>query len=278
MAAILEGKVAVVTGGGRGIGRAIAAALAGAGAKVTITAARNRAEIEATAAAIGATAGPGRVLALPGDVANEADCRRVVEETVGRFGGLHILVNNAGRGYRFILEANAHLAEPERLKFWNTPTDIWRMIVDANISGPFLMAKTAVPFMLRQGWGRIINIGATANTMQKAGNAPYGVSKTTIEPATIIWAQDLQGSGVTVNTMLPGGATATGMATPLSSAGGRALLDPAIMGPPAVWLCSEEAADVSGRRLNANRWDPSLPGPLAFAKATVPHVFAEGAL
>lgn len=266
MAEELEGKIAIVTGGGRGIGRAIAEALARAGARVTITAARMGDELEAAAKAIG----DGRVLALKADVRDESDCRRVVDETVKRFGGLHILVNNAGRGYRFILEANAHLPESERLKFWNTPTELWRTIIDTNVHGPFLMAKAAVPHMLKGGYGRIINIGATFNTMSKGGNAPYGISKTTIEPATKIWSQDLAGTGVTVNTLMPGGATQTGMATPLSGTGGKKLLDPAIMGPPAVWLASREADAVTGARVDAKSWDASLPGAQAFAKAKAP--------
>ena len=270
MAGALDGKVAIVTGGGRGIGRAIAEALAAAGAHVTITAARQGAELEEAAEVIAAKVGKERVLALKANVASEADCQQVVDETVDWFGGLHILVNNAGRGYRFILEANAHLPPSEQLKFWNTPTDLWRTIIDTNVTGPFLMARAAVPKMFLHRSGRIINIGATFNTMRKANNAPYGVSKTTIEPATTIWSQDLEGTGITVNTLLPGGATQTGMATPLSGAGGKKLLDPAIMGPPAVWLCTDEAVSVTGARIDAKNWDGALAGAEAFTKATAP--------
>jgi 3-oxoacyl-[acyl-carrier protein] reductase len=275
MAGLLDGRVAIVTGGGRGIGRAIAEALARAGAKVTITAARSNAELAASADVLAQLVGAERVLALTGDVSREADCRRVVDETVARFGALHILVNNAGRGYRFILEANAHLPESERLKFWNTPVELWRTIVDTNVTGPFLMARAAVPHMLKARWGRILNIGATFNTMRKAGNAPYGVSKTTIEPATAIWAQDLAETGVTVNTLMPGGATQTGMATALSAAGGRKLLDPAIMGPPAVWLCSDEAADITGARVDAKKWNTDRAGADAFIIARAPDLIPE---
>jgi len=275
MARALDGKVAIVTGGGRGIGRAIASALANAGARVTITAARTGAELDDAAAAIAGNVGKDCVLALKADVTDDADCRRVVEQTVARFGRLDILVNNAGRGYRFILEANAHLPEKERLKFWNTPTDLWRSIVDTNVTGPFLMAKAAVPEMLKRKAGRIINIGATFNTMRKAGNAPYGTSKTTIEPATAIWSQDLAGTGVTVNTLMPGGATQTGMATALSGTGGKKLLDPAIMGPPAVWLCSEEASTVTGARVDAKLWDAALAGAEALKKAKAADLIPE---
>ena len=270
---LLEGKIAIVTGGGRGIGRAIAAALAGAGASLLITAARKSEELNASAAAIAGSGG--RVLAAQADVTREEDCRRVVALALAEFGGLHILVNNAGRGYRFVLEANRHLPEAERLKFWNTPPEIWRLIIDTNVTGPFLMAQAALPVLLAQRWGRILNIGATSGTMRKAGNAPYGISKAALEPATIIWAQDLAGSGVTVNTLLPGGATATGMTTERSGTAGKSLLDPAIMGPPAVWLASEEAGPVTGARINAKRWDASLPGRQAFERARAAEVIAD---
>jgi 3-oxoacyl-[acyl-carrier protein] reductase len=268
---LLDGKVAIVTGGGRGIGRAIAEALAVAGAHVTITAARGGDEIAKAVEEISVRIGSKeRVRAIRADVSSETDCKRVVDETAQWFGGLHILVNNAGRGYRFILDANAHLPEKDRLKFWNTPTELWKTIVDTNVSGPFLMAKHVTPHMLKAKWGRIINIGVTFNSMRKGGNAPYGTSKATIEPATAIWSLDLADTGVTVNTLMPGGATQTGMATPLSGAGGKKLLDPGILGPPAVWLCTDEAADITGARLDAKQWDAALSGVTAFTKAKAP--------
>src|SRR5438477_13041195 len=98
---VLRDKVAIVTGGGRGIGRAIATALAGAGASIVITAARRGEELAATQAAISQAGG--RVLAEQADVTREDDCRRIVARAQEAFGGLHILVNNAGRGYRHVL-------------------------------------------------------------------------------------------------------------------------------------------------------------------------------
>jgi NAD(P)-dependent dehydrogenase (short-subunit alcohol dehydrogenase family) len=85
------------------------------------------------------------------------------------------------------------------------------MIVDTNVNGPFLMAREVAPHMLKQGWGRIINISMNHETMRRAGFSPYGPSKAALESETIIWAQDLAGTGVTVNSLLPGGAADTGM-------------------------------------------------------------------
>lgn len=267
----LTGKTAIVTGGGRGIGRAIALALADAGAKVVVTSAAQPGEAAAVATEIEARAGSGSALSLQADVTQAAACRQVVESALATFGGLHILVNNAARGHRSVYEANAGLPEEQRLKFWNVPTDIWRMMVNVNVNGPFLMAKVAAPHLIAQGWGRIINILATFNTMQKGGNAPYGVTKAALESATQIWARDLAGSGVTVNGILPGGATATGMVYESPSARpDRVLLDPAIMGPPAVWLASAAADGITGRRLEAKSWDAMLPPDIAAQRAFAP--------
>jgi NAD(P)-dependent dehydrogenase (short-subunit alcohol dehydrogenase family) len=272
---ILAGHVAIVTGGGRGIGRAIALSLAAAGAKVTITAARQPAETAAVAEEIEAVAGKGTVLPLQADVTRHEDCDTVVARTMDAFGRIDVLVNNAGRGHRFVYEANRELPEAERLKFWNVPSDVWRMIVHVNVNGPFLMAKAAAPHLLTQaratGRARIINIVATFNTMQKGGNAPYGVTKAALESATQIWARDLAGTGVTVNGLLPGGATATGMIYESNSERpGRKLLDPAIMGPPAVWLASAASDGVTGRRIEAKSWDASLPPERAAQGAFAP--------
>ena len=252
MSTSLQGKVAIVTGGGRGLGRAMALALAAAGAKVAITAARGREQIEAVAR----EAGGDNVLPLAADVTRDEDCARVVAETAKRFGAVDILVNNAGRGMRFVSEA--FMTEPTR--FWETDPAIRRMVIDTNINGPFLMARAVVPAMITRRWGRIINISANHETMRRRGFSPYGPSKAGLEAESIVWAQDLDGTGVTVNELLPGGPTRTGMvpdAVPETIQ--RKLLDPAIMGAPLVWLVSDAAASVSGKRINAARWDPAQP-------------------
>jgi len=87
------------------------------------------------------------------------------------------------------------LTEPTR--FWETDPAVWKMMIDTNVNGPFLMARAAVPAMLRAGWGRIINIAVSYGTMRRRGYSPYGPSKAALESETQIWAQDLAGSGVT---------------------------------------------------------------------------------
>jgi NAD(P)-dependent dehydrogenase (short-subunit alcohol dehydrogenase family) len=240
-------KAVVVTGGGRGLGAAMALGLARAGYSVVVTAARERTEIEA----IAAQAGGDQVLPIIADVTREEECDRVVDATLTRFGSLDILINNAGRGMKYI--SDRFMTEPTR--FWEADPQAWRMVIDTNINGPFLMARAAVQPMLRQNWGRIINISMSYETMQRAGFSPYGPSKAALESETIIWAQDLAGTGVTVNALLPGGATLTGMIPPgMPEKLKASLLDPEIMVPPLLWLASAASDAITGKRLIANRW------------------------
>jgi len=153
-------------------------------------------------------------------------------------------------------------------KFWQTDPAAWGMIIDTNVNGPFLMARAVVPHMLQQRWGRIINISMNHQTMCRAGFSPYGPSKAALESETIIWAQDLAGTGVTVNALLPGGATDTGMIPDGIAPEARSrLLDPAIMVPPLLWLASPAADQVTGDRFVATLWDSSLPPEQASERA-----------
>ncbi len=242
----------------------MALGLARAGANVVITAARSRSEIDAVADEAARLEHAGTICALTADVTNEDDCRRVVDETVRRFGAIHILVNNAGRGMRFVSER--FFETPTR--FWETDPAVWRMIIDTNVNGPFLMARAAVPQMLKQRWGRIINVSMNYDTMRRAGFSPYGSSKAALESETIIWARDLAGTGVTVNSLLPGGVTDTGMVPESARLELRAqMLPPELMVPPLLWLVSAAADETSGERFNASLWDVSLAPRLAAEKA-----------
>jgi 3-oxoacyl-[acyl-carrier protein] reductase len=254
----LAGRVAIVTGGGRGLGRAMTLGLARAGCQVVAIAAREAAELEAVAA----EAGDGRVCALIADVTRPQDCQRVVATALDRFGRLDVLVNNAGRGMKYVSEH--FMTEPTR--FWEVAPETWHLVIDTNVGGPFLMARAAVPPMLAAGWGRIVNVTISAETMRRRGFSPYGPSKAALESATIIWAQDLAGSGVTVNALLPGGAALTGMIPTTYPDHLRAeLLDPAIMVPPLRWLASARSDGVTGRRFVATHWREDSPEAAADA-------------
>jgi NAD(P)-dependent dehydrogenase (short-subunit alcohol dehydrogenase family) len=264
MGEALSGKTAVVTGAGRGLGRSMALGLARAGANVVITAARHGEEIDRVADDAAKIPTAGAICPLLADVTSEEQCRRVVDEAVREFSGVHVLVNNAGRGMRFVSEN--FFDTPT--KFWETDPAIWRMIVDTNVNGPFLMARAVAPHMMRQRWGRIVNISINHETMRRPGFSPYGPSKAALESETIIWAQDLAGTGVTVNCLLPGGATDTGMVpADIVPHLRRKLLDPDIMVPPLLWLVSEATGGITGSRFDAKLWDASLTPSQAAEKA-----------
>jgi NAD(P)-dependent dehydrogenase (short-subunit alcohol dehydrogenase family) len=247
----LAGKVAIVTGGGRGIGRAIAEAYLEEDARVVVTAAREKTEIEQLV-----EAGSEKALAILADVTDPQDCERVVAGTVERFGKVDVLVNNAGRGMKYV--SPDFLTEPTR--FWETDPEVWKMVIDTNVNGPFLMARAVVPRMLEAGGGSIVNISMNYETMKRRGFSPYGPSKAALESESIIWAQDLEGTGIRLNVLLPGGATETGMIPPgLSEEMRSRLLQPGIVAGPAVYLASDDSRGLTGHRLVAADWTPESP-------------------
>jgi NAD(P)-dependent dehydrogenase (short-subunit alcohol dehydrogenase family) len=245
----LEGKVAIVTGGGRGLGRAIAEGFAKEGCLVVVTAAREQREIAAVVSAFGKD----RCAGILADVTDPGACQRVAEDTITRFGRIDVLVNNAGRGMKYVHQD--FLSRPTR--FWETDPAVWKLIIDTNVNGPFFMTRAVVPRMLGRKKGTIINISMNYETMKRKGFSPYGPSKAALESETIIWAQDLEGTGITVNELLPGGATETGMIPDgLEPALRARLLRPEVVVPCAVFLASDQARSLSGRRFVATEWTP----------------------
>ena len=245
MAVDLRERVAIVTGGGRGIGRAIALGYARAGADVVISAARSGAEAEAVAAE-GAGL-PGRIEPIQADVTIEDDVERLVESALSLRGRIDVLVNNAARGMRFVNER--FMTEPK--PFWEADPAAWRMVMETNTVGVFLMTRAVVPHMIGAGRGSIINVTVNHATMVRRGFSPYGPSKAALEAMTEVWAQELDGTGVVINLLAPGGATDTGM-VPDGVPAGIELLSPEIVVPGALHLAVTER---SGQRILGTEWD-----------------------
>jgi len=235
----------LITGGTSGLGLAMATALAEAGASVAAGGRSGERAREIAAQLPGA-------IGLELDVRDEASVRRAVDEAEARLGGIDMLVNNAGIGMRTVNPG--FLSEPQG--FWEVSPDGFRAVIDTNLTGYFLVAREVTPRMLAAGHGRIVNISMNHSTMNRAGFVPYGPSRAGAEALSRIMAADLRGTGVTVNMLLPGGATRTGMVPP--GVPDRALLDPAIMGPPIVWLASPDASGVHDERLVATQFDDWL--------------------
>jgi 3-oxoacyl-[acyl-carrier protein] reductase len=242
----LAGAVAIVTGGGRGIGRAIALAYANAGAEVVITAARNLEEAERVASEGAALSGS--VRAVQADVTTEDDVRRLVHGALELRGRIDVLVNNAARGMKFVNPR--FMTDPQ--PFWEAEPDAWRLVIETNILGVFLVSRAVVPHMLAAGRGSIVNVTINHATMTRRGFSPYGPSKAALEAMTQVWAAELDGTGVTINMLAPGGATATGM-IPDDAPPDLELLDPEIVVPAALALAR---ADRSGQRLLGTEFTP----------------------
>ena len=162
--------------------------------------------------------------------------------------GIDILVNNAGIGMRTVNPR--FLTDPK--PFWEVSTEVFRELIDTNLTGYFLVAKEAVPYLLKNDGGRIINISVSHETMRRKGFVPYGPSRAAIESLSHIMAQDLAPPGITVNLLLPGGATETGMIPKDFPVSMRSqLLSPDVMAEPVLFLCSDEAIGVNDQRIVA---------------------------
>jgi gluconate 5-dehydrogenase len=245
----LTDTCAVVTGASSGLGLAMGAALVEAGARVALTS-RDRRRAQAVAQELGRGA-----LGIELDVRDESSVDAAVEELYERLGRVDLLVSNAGIGMRTVNPR--FLTDPQ--PFWEVPPDRFRDVLETKVTGSFLVARGIVPRMLAAGGGRVVVISMNEETMVRRGFVPYGPSGAGVEALARVMAADLEGSVVAVNILLPGGATATGMIPDDASPEVRErLLDPAVMGPPIVWLASREAEGVHGERIVATEFDAWL--------------------
>ena len=253
----LAGRVCVVTGASQGLGMTMAEGLAAAGARVTI-ASPDVDNLNRVAARIGKE----RCLAVVSDITKKEDCARIVERTLDVYGDLAVLVNNARYS---IPKANRSLLEAD--------PDFWERAVHVNIFGTFLMTHHALPHLLKRKSGRIVNITTSLDTMQRARYSPYGVTKAAMEVEAQIWSKDLDGTGITVNSIIPGGACETGRNREQGpSREGSVLLPMSVMIPPVVWLASDHSDGETGGRYVGKLWDERLPPREAARRAREPSV------
>lgn len=254
MSALLKGKTAIVTGAAGGIGRVLVDGFLDAGAKVVATdvddAALSELESEMHKAHPSAQLACQRV-----DVADYAACAQSVHGAIERFDGLHILINNAGLGPGIIREDHfSRLIGIQEIE-----PEVWQRIVAVNFTGAWNMTRAAIDHLFDQQWGRIINVTTSFFTMLRGGFHPYGPSKAGLESMSLGHSQEFEGTGVTVNVVVPGGPTDTPFVPDDIGVPRSELIAPAVMAPPIVWLCSDAAQAISGNRYVAAQWDTSLP-------------------
>ena len=256
----LEGKRAIVTGAGSGIGRASAALFAREGAAV-LAVDRSREAVEETAAQI--VAAGGRAVAMAADAGLEADVQAYVARAVAEFGGLDVLYANAG-----ISGGDISLFEQS--------VELWQEVLRVNLIGPFLAIKHAAPHMIAQGRGAIVCTASVAGLRANAGGTPYSASKAGVINLVQTTSNSLAGTGVRVNAICPG-LIETGMTRPLFEAararGSEASIGqlnpteryglPDEIAAAALFLASDEASYVNGQALAV---DGGLSATLPFRR------------
>jgi NAD(P)-dependent dehydrogenase (short-subunit alcohol dehydrogenase family) len=256
MTAILKGQVAIVTGGGRGIGRAISLRFAKEGAAI-ILAARTATEVKQVAAEI--ERGGGRATAVAADVSQEADCEKIIRAAHEAFGKIHVLVNNAGI-YGPVLPAEKISARE------------WDEAIAVNLRGPFLLARLVLPEMYERGSGAILNIVSVAAKAAFQLNSPYAASKAGLIGLTHTLAAEGARKGVRVNALSPGPVPETKMSRELGQSLSeyfkadkdqmfKQMLEGILQGRPqtadeiasaALFLVSDQSSAITGQTLNVD--------------------------
>jgi gluconate 5-dehydrogenase len=242
----VKGVRVLVSGGTSGLGYAMCAELVAGGAQVVLTG-RDGARTAAAAEQL-AGSGAGRAVGVAMDVRDERSVADGIAAAWEVLGGLDVLVNNAGIGMRTVNRRFMTHPQP----FWAVDPDQFRDLFTTNVTGYFLLARAVAPAMIEAGKGKIINVSVSESTTRRVGFIPYGPSRAATDALSHVMAADLAGTGVTVNLLAPGGATATGMIPDDIAEDARSgLLDPAIMGPPIRWLASADSDGITDYRVVA---------------------------
>ncbi len=232
----LEGKVALVTGASQGLGRALALAYAREGAKLVINA-RGEGSIRPVAEEVEALGA--EVLAIPADVADSESVDRLVSQAAERFGGIDVLVNNAG------------ILGP-RVKIEEFPEDEWRKVIDANLTGLFLVSKAAVPHLKAEA--SVINLVSGVSVDGRPEWGAYSVSKFGVEGITQILAAELKERGIRVNAVDPGGMRTDMRAAAYPEEDPQTRITPEENTDVFLYLASDESQGVTGERFKAQEF------------------------
>ncbi len=252
---VLEGKIAIVTGAASpmGLGRAMTDALVRAGARVSMMDI-NPDWLGQSANDLRETGGDDCVMTQVVDVSTPQEAEEAVARTIAEMGGLHILINNAG-----IAPRNMLLGGDAKNNFWEVSAEEWDRVITVNAGGPFYMCRAVVPHFLAQGWGRIIGVTTSMNTMYNPGGMPYGPSKAAHEAMIAMASRELEGTGVTVNVLVPGGMSNTNLIPDDAVHTREGMIQPDVMRAPVVWLASDASDGINGQRFIGYYWDESLP-------------------
>ena len=254
-----KGRVIVLTGAGGGLGAVMVTALLEAGHSIAAVDQDGNALVRLLERL---QMPPDRLLSVAADVSSEDECNEAIETTAAHFGRVDGLVNNAGIG----MSAIRPDAETRHPGIEELSVDIWDRFYMVNVRGPMMMTRAAVPHMRQQGWGRMVNNTTSYKTMLRV--LPYGAMKSALESMSAVWAQQLDGSGITVNVLVPGGPTDTPFIADEAGWPRDKMLRPEIMAAPIRWLMSEASNGTTGRRITASEWDVTAAAGDAAAQAS----------
>lgn len=260
---LLDKKVAIVTGAAGGFGRILVKAFLDQGARV--------AAFDVDASGLdqlgkAVSVSHNDLLLHTLDIADYTACAIAVRRCVEQMGGLHIVVNNGALGMGVI--RNDHLRRLVGIQ--EIDPEVWQRFVAVNMSGAWNLTRASIGHFLQQHWGRYINVTTSFFTMLRGGMHPYGPCKAGLEAMSLGHAQEFEGTGVTVNVVVPGGPADTPMVPDESGFERKDLVQPAVMVPPITWLCTNAANEITGNRYIAQHWDTTLPPAQAEANCRAP--------
>jgi len=251
--AVLANRTAIVTGAAGGIGRVLVEAFLDAGANV-VALDVDDGTLTHLGSVLNEKYSSSKLLCSAIDIADYSACEHAVESSIARFGGLHILINNAAVGMGVIRED--HFSRLVGIQ--EIDPDVWQRFIAVNVSGAWNMTRASAGHFLAQGWGRVINVTTSFFTMLRGGFHPYGPSKAALEAMAHGHAQEFEGTGVTVNVVVPGGPADTPLVPDDIGVDRNSLIAPSVMVPPILWLCSEGANEITGNRYVAAHWDVAI--------------------
>ncbi len=263
----LNGKVAIITGAAGGFGQVLVRAFLDAGASVAALDVDEGRLAELSVA----TGRLNRLLALRADISDFKECENAIVRIRATLGGVHILINNGAMGMGAIrADCMTRLVDIEEIS-----PEMWQRFVAVNFTGAWNMTRAVIAPLRAQRWGRIISVTTSFFTMLRGGFQPYGPCKAGLEAMAAAHAQEFAGSGVTVNVVVPGGPADTPMVPPESGYRREQLISPDVMAPPMLFLCSEEAASITGNRYIASHWDGKLSPAQAETHCRAPIAWTE---
>lgn len=229
----LKDKVAIVTGGGRGIGRAIALLYADHGAKVAVSA-RSSDQVEQVVEEIKSAGG--EAIGMTCDVAVEEDCKKMVERTVEEFGGVDILVNNAG----ITMSVPLVVSDSEE----------WKRVIDINLLGTYYCSKAVAPILIGRGWGRIINMASRSGKIGHPFLTAYVASKHAVVGFTKALSEELVAFKITVNAICPGVVETDMIPDVIREQVGDRIIRAEQIAELALFLASDDSSAINGEAIN----------------------------